>query len=108
MSFELTCRDCGQAFDFSEGEVKWYEAHALVPPKRCKECRAARKQRPPPALDPVFDEKGRPVWQITCSICNSPAAVPFRPVPGWPVFCQECYKKTPAPPSFSGSSEKKN
>lgn len=93
MAFVLTCRDCDQDFEFSEGELKWFEAHELVPPKRCKKCRAQRKQKLAEAAPEAIDESGRPAWAIVCSICNSPALVPFRPTPTWPTFCRDCYQK---------------
>ncbi len=48
---KLTCSDCGEEFVFTEGEQAFYAkqvdkrtGQAWVPPKRCKPCRAARKQ----------------------------------------------------------------
>lgn len=40
---EKECPDCGKKFIFSAGEQRFYEEKNLVPPKRCKECRDARK-----------------------------------------------------------------
>jgi hypothetical protein len=39
----LTCADCSQAFTFSAGEQQFYQERGMSEPKRCKECRQARK-----------------------------------------------------------------
>jgi len=41
----LTCieRSCGATFTFSDGEQKFYAEKGFTPPKRCPNCRAARK-----------------------------------------------------------------
>jgi CxxC-x17-CxxC domain-containing protein len=41
----LTCRDCGQAFTFTEGEQAFYQERGFSEPQRCPACRAARKQQ---------------------------------------------------------------
>jgi hypothetical protein len=39
----ITCTDCGQPFTFSQGEQEFYEQRGMSEPKRCKECRQAKK-----------------------------------------------------------------
>jgi len=39
----IQCADCGQPFTFSAGEQEFYAQRGMSEPKRCKECRAARK-----------------------------------------------------------------
>ncbi len=42
----LTCVDCGKEFVFTVGEQNYYKEHGLEnQPKRCADCRRARKQR---------------------------------------------------------------
>jgi CxxC-x17-CxxC domain-containing protein len=41
---QLTCADCGGSFVFTASEAAFYAEKGLTAPKRCKECRAARKQ----------------------------------------------------------------
>lgn len=36
---KIQCCDCGEFFEFSEGEKKFFESKGLQIPKRCKECR---------------------------------------------------------------------
>lgn len=40
-----TCKDCGCTFLMSYSEVTFFERNQLHVPKRCPECRAARKER---------------------------------------------------------------
>ena len=43
---ELTCKDCGNTFVFTEGEQEFYAQKGFTnQPVRCKECRNARKQQ---------------------------------------------------------------
>lgn len=42
---ELNCIDCGTRFTFTAGEQKYYEERRFTEPKRCPECRRAKKER---------------------------------------------------------------
>ncbi len=43
----LTCVDCGNEFTWSEGEQAYFRDKGLMSePKRCKDCRQARKATP--------------------------------------------------------------
>jgi hypothetical protein len=39
----ITCADCGQPFTFSAGEQEFFQQRSMSEPKRCKECRQAKK-----------------------------------------------------------------
>ena len=40
----LTCVDCGNEFTWSAGEQAYFrEKGLMIPPKRCRNCRRARK-----------------------------------------------------------------
>lgn len=41
----ITCSDCGNTFTFSQGEQEFYEQKGMSEPKRCKECRQAKKEQ---------------------------------------------------------------
>src|SRR5262245_43665261 len=43
----IVCGDCGSSFLFSAGEAAVFAERGLAAPKRCKECRLARKGRTP-------------------------------------------------------------
>lgn len=40
---EMTCADCGVTFEFSAEEQEFYASRGFSEPKRCKNCRAAKK-----------------------------------------------------------------
>jgi hypothetical protein len=39
------CEGCGDTFEWSEKDQRFYESKGFEPPKRCKPCRAARKKK---------------------------------------------------------------
>lgn len=43
-SIEKTCRDCGKTFEISRSERIFFESHNMALPKRCPDCRKARKE----------------------------------------------------------------
>jgi CxxC-x17-CxxC domain-containing protein len=92
----ITCSDCGEVFVFGEAERSFYESKGLVVPKRCKACRAARKNVARPASGLPRPERFR--WEAACTGCGARASVPFEPTPGREVFCARCWRdrRTPA------------
>lgn len=54
----IVCADCGEAFLFTAAEAAFYvQKNLAAPPKRCKACRAARKERAGEARGPT-DARG--------------------------------------------------
>jgi hypothetical protein len=43
MSKIITCKICGNEFEFLDGEIEFYLDRKLVEPKRCPDCRTKRK-----------------------------------------------------------------
>lgn len=43
-SIEKTCRDCGKVFEITRAERIFFESHNMALPKRCPDCRKARKE----------------------------------------------------------------
>ncbi len=42
----ITCADCGREFTFSAEEQRFFREKGFTnPPKRCKECRQAKKEQ---------------------------------------------------------------
>ena len=42
----LTCVECGEAFTWSAGEQEFFHEKGFTnPPKRCKQCRQAKKEQ---------------------------------------------------------------
>ncbi len=92
MSFEdkeLQCSDCGQEFTFTAGEQEFYSSRGLQnEPRRCPECRQARKAE-------RYGNSGyrtpRQMFPVTCAQCGKDTEVPFEPREDRPVYCSECY-----------------
>ena len=39
----VVCKNCGNIFDLTVGEIEWYSKHNLAEPVRCTSCRKKRK-----------------------------------------------------------------
>lgn len=52
---QIQCADCQRAFTFSASEHDFYQQRNMSDPKRCKDCRAARKAN----RDSGGDRRGR-------------------------------------------------
>jgi CxxC-x17-CxxC domain-containing protein len=83
---DLTCRDCGNSFAFTEGEQEFYNSKNLSAPQRCKDCRSARKNE---------RMANREMHDAVCAKCGAECQVPFKPRSeaegGKPVLCKECF-----------------
>lgn len=83
---QLTCRDCGTTFTFTEGEQEFYASKNLSAPQRCKSCRSARKSE---------RTTNREMHDAVCAQCGQACQVPFKPRPveegGRPVLCKNCF-----------------
>ena len=93
MSFEdkqLQCSDCGATFTFSAEEQEFFESKGYTnEPKRCPECRAARKAERNGGYRPT-----RQMYPAVCAQCGKETEVPFQPRGDRPVYCSDCYRKT--------------
>ena len=94
MSFEdksLQCSDCGATFTFSVEEQEFFQSKGYTnEPKRCPECRQARKS----------ERRGtgsygapRQMFPAVCAECGKNTEVPFEPRGDRPVYCSDCYRK---------------
>lgn len=117
----LKCADCGADFPFTEKEQQFFQEKGFAhPPKRCSECRQKRRAQGggggggrrsfggggggggggrrfgggggggggfggAPRAD-------RPKYTVTCNACGQEASVPFEPIAGRAVYCQNCYR----------------
>ncbi|MGR6837080.1 zinc-ribbon domain containing protein [Syntrophomonas erecta] len=83
----LVCQDCGQEFIFTAGEQEFYHEKGFEnEPKRCRDCRTARRNNRSGNRAP------REMFPAVCARCGADTQVPFRPVDGRPVYCQECFQ----------------
>ncbi len=85
----LVCDDCGEEFTFSGEEQGFYDERGFQTPKRCKPCRAKRKDRG----GSRGGFKQREMTTVTCSDCGVETEVPFKPTGDRPVYCRDCYQK---------------
>lgn len=89
----LTCRDCGEAFDFTTSEQQFYAEKGFTnEPGRCPDCRAKRKQNTRNNRS-GFGHREREMFPVTCSACGIETQVPFKPSGDRPVFCRDCFSK---------------
>ena len=79
----LKCNECGNDFVFTAGEQEFYAEKGFQnEPKKCKDCRAARKNA----------AKGqREMFDAVCAECGEPCKVPFNPTEGKAVYCSACF-----------------
>jgi CxxC-x17-CxxC domain-containing protein len=85
----LRCVECGAEFIWTAGEQAYYQEKQLQhEPRRCRVCKTKRAARPLPS--PVRPAKGSA--EAVCTACGRPTTVPFKPAPGRPVFCRDCYQ----------------
>jgi CxxC-x17-CxxC domain-containing protein len=47
----------------------------------------------------------REMYKITCDICGSQAEVPFKPTPGKPILCDDCFKQNKSGGSRNSSAD---
>ena len=38
------CKGCGKEFELSSGEIEFFNSRGLSQPKRCKKCRAKKRE----------------------------------------------------------------
>ena len=102
----LKCRDCGEEFVFTAGEQTFYKERGFQhEPTRCRRCRDEKKrvggstggggQQPTPI------STSREFHEAVCSSCGVTTQVPFRPTPGKPVYCRDCFQSVRSPKGVS-------
>jgi CxxC-x17-CxxC domain-containing protein len=99
MSFQdksIQCSDCGVTFTFSAEEQEFFQSRGYVnEPKRCPECRQARKSARYGSSN--YGHR-RQMFPVVCAECGKETEVPFEPRGDRPVYCSDCYRKVR--PSF--------
>jgi CxxC-x17-CxxC domain-containing protein len=94
VSFEdktLTCADCGNSFIFSAEEQEFFQQKGYTnEPKRCPECRQARKAQ---RYGSSSYGAPRQMFPAVCAECGKETEVPFQPRGDKPVYCSDCYRK---------------
>ena len=103
MSFKdktLECSDCGNEFTFSAEEQEQFQSRGYTnEPKRCLECRDARKASRYGNGGNSYgnsrygSSSPRQMFPAVCAECSKETEVPFEPREGRPVYCRDCYNK---------------
>ena len=102
---QLTCSDCGQDFTFTAADQTFFQERGYSTPKRCKNCRQAKKSDSGGSGYRSGSAQGTPV---ICSGCGQPTTVPFEPRGDRPVFCRDCYQARKGSGGGGGSSRGHN
>lgn len=90
---QLQCVECGKIFDFSAEDQEFYATKGYSAPKRCTECREARKARTNNSSQRGGYGRERREYSVVCAACGVETTVPFKPSNDRPVFCSNCYKQ---------------
>jgi CxxC-x17-CxxC domain-containing protein len=103
MSFQdktLKCSECNKTFTFSIAEQEQFQSRGYTnEPKRCPECRQARKAERYGNGGNSYGNHGssytpgRQMYPAVCADCGKATSVPFEPRQGRPVYCSDCYRK---------------
>ena len=105
----IKCRDCGEEFVFTAGEQAFYKERGFQhEPTRCRRCRDEKKRQGPGAVAGPLSAapastgtSSREFHEAVCSSCGVTTQVPFRPTPGKPVYCRDCFQSVRSPRGVS-------
>ena len=87
----IQCFDCGTNFTFSVEEQEFFGTKGYTnDPKRCPECRQARKSQR--YTNSSYGTR-RQMFPAVCAECGKDTEVPFEPRGDRPVYCSDCYRK---------------
>ena len=90
----ITCVECGAEFVFSERDQAFYAERGMSQPKRCRNCRQARKAQGGGDRNGPSGGGDRQRFTITCSQCGREDTVPFKPSGNRPVLCRTCFSSS--------------
>ncbi len=84
----LTCVECGSSFVFTVGEQEFFSSRGYTnEPKRCPDCRSARKN----VQRGGYGGGPREMHPVVCAQCGTDTTVPFVPRGDRPVYCSDCF-----------------
>jgi CxxC-x17-CxxC domain-containing protein len=87
----LQCADCGATFTHSAEDQEFFQSKGYTnEPKRCLECRQARKSE---RFGNSSYGAPRQMFAATCAECGKSTEVPFQPRGDRPVYCNDCFRK---------------
>ena len=95
MSFQdkqLQCADCNTTFTFTANEQEFFANKGFTnEPKRCPDCRYAKKQERGGGRSGGFGGSRRQMYPAVCASCGTETEVPFEPRQDRPVYCSSCF-----------------
>ncbi len=87
---DLTCVDCGATFTHSAEDQEFFQSRGYTnEPKRCPECRQAKKSQ---RYGNGYSSQ-RQMFPAVCAQCGKETEVPFQPRGDKPVYCSDCFRK---------------
>ncbi len=99
----IKCSDCGADFVHSAADQAYYRERGFTnEPKRCPDCRRARKASGGGGGGGGFRGGGggggygggpRQMHPATCAGCGKQTEVPFKPSGDRPVYCRDCFQQ---------------
>jgi len=98
----LQCVECGSSFTFTADDQEFFATKGYTnEPKRCPDCRQARKQRSGGSYGgggggggrDNYGYRQREMFPAVCASCGKDTQVPFEPRNGRPVYCSDCYNR---------------
>ncbi len=93
-SKHLTCKDCGNEFEFGARDQAFYAERGFEnEPQRCKDCRTARKAHRESGMgaSPMAIGGARAHHEAVCAQCGTTTTLPFKPRGDRPVYCRPCF-----------------
>ncbi|HEY8172147.1 MAG TPA: zinc-ribbon domain containing protein [Dehalococcoidia bacterium] len=111
----LACVDCGAEFVFSAEDQEFHASRGFTnEPKRCPDCRRARKATRGDSMGGGgsyggggggygggggggggYSSAPRQMYPATCANCGRETEVPFQPRGNRPVYCRDCFRTQP-------------
>jgi CxxC-x17-CxxC domain-containing protein len=99
----LTCAECGSEFTFTADDQEFHAKKGYQDPKRCPNCRAARRAGGGGGGygggsyggggGGGYSRAPRQMYTATCDNCGNEAQLPFQPRQDRPVYCSDCFNK---------------
>ena len=85
----LACAECGETFNFSADDQQYHLEKGFTDPKRCPNCRQARRAQ---RSQGGYDSGPREMHAVVCAECGKDTEVPFLPTGDRPVYCSDCFR----------------
>ena len=107
----LTCAECNQEFTFTADDQEFHGRKGYQDPKRCPNCRQARRGGGGGGYGGGGGGYGggaRQMYDVTCDSCQKETQVPFMPSQDRPVYCDECFAKNKPQRSGGGGGSGRN